>query len=259
MSVLGAERIKLFSTKSPWWSSLATVVFVVGFGMIFLLTTASLVREDGPAVPFRVGVSTTQQGIFFGQMVILVMAALAITTEYRFNTIKTTFQAIPGRTSVMLSKALIIGLLAAVLGEIAAFASWGLGRLLVTDFDLTIRTADQWRQVAGAGLVFAITAIIGLAVGALTRHTAGAVTALLVWAMLGEQLIGAIPRVGDKIQPWLPFNAGGHFLGVGPNQNEGAQTGTDLPYNAWGAVAYFAGVAVVLFLVAVLVVNRRDA
>jgi ABC-2 type transport system permease protein len=51
----------------------------------------------------------------FGVMVLMIMAALAITSEYRFGTIRTTFQAVPNRASVLIAKAGLIGAFGAAL------------------------------------------------------------------------------------------------------------------------------------------------
>lgn len=35
MTLLAVERIKLFTTRSPWWCALITLAVVVGFAAIF--------------------------------------------------------------------------------------------------------------------------------------------------------------------------------------------------------------------------------
>ena len=51
----------------------------------------------------------------------------------------------------------------------------------------------EWRQVAGVGFVYARAAIIGVAVGLLVRHTAGAVAMVLIWGLAAETVITAVP------------------------------------------------------------------
>src|SRR5213593_804377 len=87
MSVIAVERIKLFSTRSPWWCMIVAAVLTVGFAA---LTTGFLKgAEEQQATIF-----ITQPGAQLSQMVMMVMAALAVTTEYRFGTIRTSFQAV---------------------------------------------------------------------------------------------------------------------------------------------------------------------
>ncbi|GGM67334.1 ABC transporter permease [Longimycelium tulufanense] len=249
MTLLAVERIKLFSTRSPWWCMLAALAVTCGF-------TALITGTSGDDYP--VSVQTTQFASNFGLMVILVMAALAVTTEYRFGTIRATFQAVPNRTAVLLAKTGVVALLAGVVGEVVAFASWGIGKVMRPSADLALNSAADWRHVAGVGLVFAVGAVLAVAVGTLVRHTAGAVTLLLVWALLVETLLSALPTVGEKIQPWLPFNAASNFMLMGGTPPPGASV-VSQPYGPWGALAYFTGVAAAGLVITIVVANRRDA
>ena len=56
--------------------------------------------------------------------------------------------------------------------------------------------------------------VLAVAVGALIRQSAGAIAVLLLWPLLIENLVGIIPKVGEKIQPFLPFKNADHFLGA---------------------------------------------
>ncbi|GAA0507241.1 ABC transporter permease [Saccharopolyspora subtropica] len=241
MTLLAVERIKLFSTRSPWWCAFLALALTIGFAAMFAH------YSDQP-----MSVSQTQVGYRFGLMVVLVLAALSITTEYRFGTIRATFQAVPNRTAALLAKTVVVAVVALVIGEAAAFGSLGVAGVLSPDSDLALRTLDDWRQVAGVGVVFAISAVLAVAVGALLRQTAGAVALLLLWPLLVESLVGLVPGIGDELREWMPFIAVGHFLA-------GSAGDTAVPYGPWGGLAYFAAVAVGLWVVALVVLRRRDA
>jgi len=253
MTLLAVERIKLFSTRSPWWCMVLT--FVLGVGPIALIFGLTPDDETG------LNTGTTQAFYALAMMVVLVMAAIAITNEYRFGTIRATFTAIPNRTSVLVSKAAVVALVSGLLGELTAFAAWGVATLVRPQADLTIDTAQEWRTVAGVGLVFAVSAVLAIAVGTLLRSTAAAVSIMLVWALLVENLILLIPRAGDDIKTWMPFTAGDRFItaGAGEAGGEGGGIGLKFHYGPWGGLAYFAGIAVALLIIAVVVAERRDA
>ncbi|KOV89080.1 ABC transporter permease [Nocardia sp. NRRL S-836] len=249
MTLLAVERIKLFSTRSPYWCS--ALAIVLGVGLTAIVAAAS----EG-----QVSLGVTQIGSSqLAIAVVLVMAAIAVTTEYRFNTIRATFLAVPGRTSALVAKATVVALIAGVLGEIIAFGSVGIAKLLSPSSDLAINTAAEWRHVAGVGLIYAIGAVIAVAVGVLVRQTAGAVAILLVWQMLAEGLIGIIPKAGVKIQAWLPFMNATHFLSMASASPEQGGSGVDFKLSEWGSLGYFAGIAVALLVVALVVAKRRDA
>jgi ABC-2 type transport system permease protein len=253
MTLLAVERIKLFTTRSPLWCALAAFGITVGFA-------ALVTGADSDSTPT---IATTQFGVNFGLMVIMVMATLAITTEYRFGTIRATFQAIPNRTSTLLAKTAVVALFAGLIGEIVAFGSVAIAKLIRPSASLGIETTYEWRTVAGVGLVYAISAVIAIAVGLLIRHSAGAVSLLLIYTLLVESLVQLIPSVGDDIQKWMPFYVANKFLTGDPDATNMPMGEGPPPSSAtlspWWALAYFAAFAAVTLAVAVFAANKRDA
>ncbi|WP_370945749.1 ABC transporter permease [Amycolatopsis sp. cg5] len=255
MTLLAVERIKLFTTRSPWWCALAALAVTIGFSA--LITGTSDVGEF-------VTVSSAEFGYTFGMAVIVVLAALAVTTEYRFNTIKTTFQAVPHRGAALLAKAGVVGALAFVIGELAGFGSWGLAKLLKPEADLALNSTADWINVAGIGVVYAIAAVIALSVGILIRHSAGAISLVLIYNLAVEQLVPLIPKIGNKIHEWMPFNVAHKFL-TGTGESNGSRGGdmgpplSDSPLSPGWALAYFAGFGLVLLAISIVVAKKRDA
>ncbi|HEY2061518.1 ABC transporter permease [Amycolatopsis sp. NBC_01480] len=248
MTLLAVERIKLFTTRSPWWCAAIAIVLTAGFSA--LIASASPAGED-------ILVSTTQAGSQFGTAVIMVLAALSVTTEYRFGTIRTTFQAVPHRGSVLTAKATVVGLLALVIGEVGAFGAWALGYAIRPSATLVLDSSAKWINVAGVGVLFALAAVIAVAVGILIRHSAGAIALLLIYVLAVENLIQLIPTVGPKIHEWLPFNVADKFLhGAASGQQDRA---SDVVLSQGWSLAYFAAFAVVLMAIAVGVAKKRDA
>lgn len=253
MTLLAVERIKLFSTRSPWWCMLLALSMTAGISAIIAASW------DGSPIP----VIATAFTHTFGLYVIMVMAALAVTTEYRFGTIKSTFQAVPDRISPMIAKAVVVVLLAALVGEAASFGSWGLSWLLADDnSQLALDSANDWRHVAGVGLVYAAGALLALGVGSLVRQTAGAVSIILVFALVVESVVGFIPNIGDDIQKWMPFAVANKFILGEPDASsipEGAGPPTVGELSPWGSLAYFAAIAIAVYVISLVVVKRRDA
>jgi ABC-2 type transport system permease protein len=252
-TLLAVERIKLFTTRSPWWCSVIALAVTIGFGALFVNT--------GPTQS-AVTVAGTQLGYTFGLVVVMVMAALAVTTEYRFGTIRATFQAIPNRGAVLLAKTALVALLAAGIGELAAFGSWGAATLLKPATDLTINTAFEWRAVAGTGLIYALAAVVAVCVGVLIRQSAGAISVVLIYTQLVEPLVQMVPNVGSKIHQWLPFNVAHQFLTGNPDvvirQVDGPGP-SDATIGPWWALAYFTAFAAVLLIAALVTARNRDA
>ena len=85
----------------------------------------------------------------------------------------------------------------------------------------------------------------------------------LIYVLLVESLVALIPNVGDDIQKWMPFNMANKFLTGDPDTTsrpvaEGPPP--SLPaLSPWWALAYFAGFAVVMLIIALFTANKRDA
>lgn len=253
MTLLAVERIKLFTTRSPWWCAAITLAIVIGFAALITGTAGG---------EFQVSVATTQFGYGFGLAVIMVLAALSITTEYRFGTIRTTFQAVPKRTSALLAKTAVVATLALVIGEAAAFGALGLSAVMDPGADLALSSAADWRQVAGVGVVYALTAVMAVAVGIMIRHSAGAISLLLIYSMLVESLVKLIPAVGDDINRWMPFNVAEKFLSGDGSARGAVAQGPPLSTSTLSptlALVYFAGVAALLLTASLVMAKQRDA
>lgn len=256
MSLLAVERIKLFSTRSTWWC--IALILAVGVGLAALL--ASVAGDQ-----LLISVVLTQAGLGLGSFVALVSAAIAITGEYRFGTIRATFAAAPNRTAVLLAKTVVVAVLLGLVGLVTAFAAWGMAYLIDGSSAMVIDTTGEWRAVAGEGLLYAGYAVIAIGVGLLLRQTAGAVSLLLVWALAIETAIVPIldATLELNISRWLPFANAGNFITAGDAAATGAAQGAPVivyPFGGpWGSLGYFAAVAVAVLVLGIVVANRRDA
>jgi ABC-2 type transport system permease protein len=240
MALIAVERMKLTSTRAPWWSALAAVIAVPSLAAAVAASTGvdvSLVNVVG--------------GYPLGLTIVMAMAALAITTEYNFGTIRTTFLASPSRSAVLWAKALVVAIAAGLIGLISAFASWGIAKVIRPSADLGLSTVTDWRQIAGLVPVFALAGIVSVAAGILIRRTAGAVALVVLWPSAVEPLVGILPGIGADISQWLPFTAARNFLTQGDVVASGP--------GPWVSLAYFAAVVFGLMFAAVALAKRRDA
>ena len=252
MTLLSVERIKLFTTRSPYWCLAGILVAALLFALLL-----GLVDGGREAATF-----TSQAGMQLGLMVFMVLAALAVTTEYRFGTIRASFLATPRRFQVLLAKTIVIVLLGAVVALVCSFAAFFLTKALAgsgAENPPSLSSGADWRMVLGNVALFPIAAIIAVSVGTIVRHSAGAITILMLWPLLIENLVTLIPTVGSKIQLWLPFQAVSTFI-TPPAGTEiaGQVFGTSGPTPVEGLLV-FLGTAVVLWLVALTLLQRRDA
>ncbi|MEC3982149.1 hypothetical protein [Amycolatopsis sp. H20-H5] len=248
MSVLKAERIKLFSTRSPWWCAGIAVVATLGFTALFFSLSG------GEIVPT---VANTQIASAQGRTVVLVLAVLAAASEFNWGTMRMTFQAVPSRTPALLAKGAVVGTLSAAIGLIVGVGCWGLATLIKPDADLALHTAADWRIVFGQVLTFLLTGLLGVGLGLLLRGVGLTLGIALVWTQLVEGLVLFIPTVGDDIHQWMPFYAASQFagadLGAGP-----LKLGAP-PLGPIGYGVYFAIICLGFFAAGVVINLRRDS
>ncbi|KAA0925136.1 ABC transporter permease [Rhodococcus sp. ANT_H53B] len=256
MGVLAAERIKFTSTKSPWWCSAIIVVLGLGFAAILGWAAQLATDTDAPeGIPPTTAADVVGLGVgTFGSMVLMILAALTVTSEYRFGLIRTTFQAVTNRGSVLAAKALLVGVYGAILSFVLAVIGLYLAKALAGEQAGALLGFDvdgTWRILYGTSILAFVQVVLAIGVGALMRQSAGAIAILLLWPLLIENLVGVIPTVGEKIQPFLPFLNANHFLG--------SSGGVDFHWGPIGGLIYFVAFTAVIFGAAVFVVNRRDA
>jgi ABC-2 type transport system permease protein len=249
MTAITVERIKLFSTRSPYWCLLLILVACLG-----LATLIGLIEHGDQATVF-----TSQAGLNLGMMIFMVLSALAVTTEYRFSTIKATFLAEPNRTLVLVAKTVLLAVLGAVVGAIGSLAAFYLTKLLASSprEALALNNAEDWRVTVGHAALYAIAAIIAVAIGTLVRQSAGAIAIVLVWALVLENLLSAIPAL-TKASQWFPFSAGGRFVQPSSDDPISQFLVQQGPTPIQGLLV-FAGTGALLWVAALVVLRRRDA
>jgi len=235
VAVLNAERVKLTTTRSPLWSAIAVAVLSLGLAAI----QASTVYGPRPLEPEKAAMGVA----VFGVPVLMILSALTVTNEYRSGLIRTTFMAVPNRTLVLAAKATVAAAFSSFYAAVMAAAS-----IVVAHSHL------EWRLVGGIALYAALAAVVGVAVGALLRASAGAVAVLLLWPLVAEPLLGNMPNISTRVGPYLPFGNAFRFIDVTWLYPYYA-----MPWGPLGSIAYFAGVAAALFVAALVTVNRRDA
>lgn len=251
VAALSVERIKLFSTKSPYWCLGVILLAVWGMGLAVALVDNG---RDASA-------ASSQAGGALGVMTFMVMAALTITTEYRFGTIRNSFLAVPQRALVLAAKTVLMAFVGAVTGAIASLGAFLLVKALANDPDVPVRLSSpsDYRMVLGYSALYAIGAVLAIGVGTLVRQSAGAITALLLWPLLVETLLMLISSIRD-FTPYLPFNAGFNFVNAGGHGGMFGRVSfiAEGPSAQQGLVIFLV-TALVIWLLALLSLYRRDA
>lgn len=242
-AVVNAERIKLMSLRSPLWAAAAAAVLSFGLAALQASVAYDYQSLTIPAVALGVAV--------FGVPVLMVVAAMTLTGEYRSGLIATTYLATPDRTLVVCAKAVVAAVFSALCAVVMVVGSVLVARSVAATGAGEGLTPTATTGFAGAmALYAALAAVLGVGVAALLRHTAGAVTVLLLWPLLVEPLLANLPGRRWDIGPYLPFANVFRFLDV-----QWLFPGSAMPWGPAGSLGYFAAVVAAVFVV----VNRRDA
>ncbi len=247
--MLDAERIKLSTTRSLLWTAAAVAVLSIGLAALQGSTAYGAV----PLPPERAATGVA----VFGVPVLMVLAAMTVTGEYRSGMIRTTFMATPNRTLVLVAKAIVAAVFSAAYAAAMTVAAVMAARLTAPPLagsDLSFVDPHTWRLIGAITLYAALTAVLGVGVAALLRHSAGAVAVLLLWPLLVEPVLGILPSIGSEVGPYLPFANVFRFMDM-----QWLYPAYAMPWGVVGSLLYFTTAVGVVYVAAVVVVNRRDA
>lgn len=249
LAVLNAERIKLSTTRSPLWSAVAVGLLSLGLAGLQAVTA----YDFSPLPPEKAALGVA----VFGVPVLMILASMTVTGEYRSGMVRTTFMATPNRSLVLVAKAVVAAVFSAVCAAAMTVAAVIVARLAAKPLvgsRLPLTDPAVWRTVAAIALYAALAAVLGVGVGALLRVSAGAVAVLLLWPLLVEPILGNLPSLGTEVGPYLPFGNAFRFIDV-----TWLYPPYEMPWGALGSLLYFVVVVAVVFVAALVVVNQRDA
>ncbi|MGH3411151.1 MAG: hypothetical protein ACRDRJ_52925, partial [Streptosporangiaceae bacterium] len=169
------EWVKARTLRSTWWIAALTLAGTIGLAIVVLryypshwshLSRADRARFD----PVNDGFT----GLALAQLLMAAFGVLAITSEYSGGMISSTLAAMPRRPVMLAAKAAVIGAIALVVGEIAAFGAFFAGQLVLTSPapHATLGQPLVLQAVLLAGAYLGLMAVIGLGIGAIVRRSA---------------------------------------------------------------------------------------
>ena len=229
------------------------MVVCVGIGALTCAGTASHPQGVSPT-----NFDATQQslaGLYVGQLVIAVLGALTITSEYSTGMIRTTLSVQPRRGVVFAAKALVFAAVTLVTGLIAAFGSFFVGQAILSSHHLsaTLGEPNVLRAVIGGALFLTACGMLAYGLGAILRHTAAAISAAIGLLFVLTVLVQFLPHTWqNNVDKWMPALAGSQIW------TTKATGGPDL-FSAWPGFAVLAGYAAVAIIAGLVCFRTRDA
>ena len=246
-AAIRSEWIKLRSLRSTRAVLAATVV--LGLGMSWILAT--IVKTD----PYNDEPFTISQTFIVSTVLTTVLAAIAgilsFTSEVQHGTLPTAVAAQPARWVVVAGKATIAAAYGLVLGTAGMTAGY-LGAIL-GGLD-TGDTSDVPATIGWALLLTTMAPLFGLGIGLILKHSALAVSVLVVWAFVLENLIRGF--ASPTVTRFMPFSAVNGLLGTRSAGDTDATIAAALT-RAQDAVL-FGGYVAVAIAIGTLLLHRRD-
>jgi ABC-type transport system involved in multi-copper enzyme maturation permease subunit len=207
-------------------------------------------------------------GVFAGLIAVIVIAVMFITAEYRRGLIRITLAASPRRGRVLAAKALVAGAVTFAAGLVAVVIAV-LGGIAVVHsqfgFVYPVSTLTGVRVVAGTALLMAVVAVLAVALGAILRRTAAAVTVAIVAVVLPYVIgIGSVLPVGAaqwllRLSPAAGFAIEQSIPAYPQVSNSYYPAFGYYPLAPWAGFAVLCGWAALAFALAVILIRRRDA
>lgn len=249
--VVRSEWTKLRSVRATYWTGLIAVVATIGICMIVCIKWAHDIRHSpGDTVDPTLA---SLNGIFLAQVAVGTLGVMVISSEYGTGMIRATFGAVPQRRAVLAAKGLVFGVVTLGIGELLSFVAFGIGQAILSGAHAgaSLGQPQVLRAVAGGGLYLAAVGLLGFGIGALVRHTAGALSAFFGVLFALTALADLLPTSWrNDVTPYLPANAGTQIFAVQRTHDSLA------PWTGLGVLCLYAAAAITA---ATVLVTRRDA
>jgi ABC-2 type transport system permease protein len=245
-----SELTKLRTLRSTFWSFLVAAVIVIGLGALVSVGVSSSPGSGTDAF------NTTIASWVLGQFAFLVLGVLTISNEYSTGLVTNTFLATPRRPRVLVAKVCSFTAVTIVLAEIMAFANFAIEHSILSGTgglldNFGFGGPDVLRAVIGAGLYGTMVGLMGMGLGTLLRHTAGAIVAGVLILLVLPGVANALPNSWSQpILKYWPTEAGTRVALI-------FQKAHTLP--AWWGAADMLAFIVVLLVVAGWFMNARDS
>jgi ABC-2 type transport system permease protein len=248
LDLLASEWTKFRSVRSTYWSLLVAVVTPVAVSAVVAFAFTSARNQGPPPDPLLPEVISLEYAV----IAVSVMGVLAFSAEYGTGLIRVTFTAAPRRRAVLAAKAVVLAAVTLAAGELVAFVSFWLVQAVLAGHrqGVSLGRPGVAGAVLSAGLLLCVCALLGLALGAVIRHTAGGIAATVA-VILVPGILALLPA------PWND-RLGRFTLLEAARQVSALHPATDLFSPGWSLLVLLAWPAAALAAAAVLI-TRRDA
>ncbi|WP_370414939.1 ABC transporter permease subunit [Streptomyces fradiae] len=170
---LASEWTKIRSVRSTMWTLGVMALLMLGIGLAVGAVAAASMSEYSEEPALGLGFF----GVLPASICVITLGVLTISSEYGTGMIRTTLTACPSRGRVLAAKAIVFFVLVFTLVTVLAGV---VGAAQVSMVDAATPTAGEWlRATVGVGLFLSLLGLLGMGIGAIVRHSAGAITVMI--------------------------------------------------------------------------------
>ena len=284
-----SEFTKLRSVRSTYWTIAALFVVSVGVAAIAGFAIANSIHNQPQN---KAGMDAAQASLIaffeFGQLIIAVLGALTITSEYSTGMIRTSLTAMPRRGTVFAAKLIAFTTITLIVSLVTSFVAFFVGQAAMSGSGVSaslfhsitipqnaimspgpqgpngpphvsfsgtivISPGTVLTAIIGSALFVTVVALIAFGLGLIVRHTAGAITSAIGLMFVLPIIIAILPDTWRwDIMRFFP-DASGRVLSVTIGQHNPHL------WSAWPQFGVTLVYAVVLLAVGGYLFRKRDA
>ncbi|MFF2224822.1 ABC transporter permease [Streptomyces globisporus] len=246
---IASEWTKLRSVRATVWTLgvMVALMLTLGVGTALLLAANDTNLAGEPALALGLF------GVLLGSLCVITLGVLTIGSEYSTGMIRTTLTACPSRARVLAAKAIVFFSLVFVITTVTATVVAVIQTVILSG--TVAASGGAWAlATVGVGLYIAGLGLLSLGVGAIVRHTAGAITIMIGVVLL--PLVLAPFMFADALRDVQRFLVEYSI----PNQLSAlyGTTMTSTGPSAWEPLLVMLGLVAVALGGAVALLNRRD-
>ncbi|MGW7589667.1 ABC transporter permease [Streptomyces rubiginosohelvolus] len=246
---IASEWTKIRSVRATVWTLgvMVALMLTLGVGTALLLAANDTDLAGEPALALGLF------GVLLGSLCVITLGVLTIGSEYSTGMIRTTLTACPSRARVLAAKAIVFFSLVFVITTVTATVVAVFQTVILSG--TVAASGGAWAlATVGVGLYIAGLGLLSLGVGAIVRHTAGAITIMIGVVLL--PLVLAPFMFADALRGVQRFLVEYSI----PNQLSAlyGTTMTSTGPSAWEPLLVMLGLVAVALAGAVALLNRRD-
>ncbi|TYK52621.1 ABC transporter permease [Actinomadura decatromicini] len=204
-AALRAEWAKFRTVRSTVLVPGVAILLGLGIGLLDVSSIDWTATDPASLDP----VSESFAGFQFAELAFAALGVLAISSEYGTGLIDTTFLAVPRRRTVYAAKIAVLAAFTLAICTVTAFTAFLLGQAVLSGHHASVSLDDPGvlRAVVCAAVYMTVVTLVGFAVGALIRHTAGAMAVMFGLVFLAWPVARAVEGISTLPSKLLLVNA----------------------------------------------------